>query len=102
MIESLTPNVSVCEIIPSRRKGLTDEYLERDIWDVKLGVTHHIDAFMAGFHLIKVIDNVVTFFGHKTIEIVHEDNEGLVAFIVMHTLQALPHFVGSSALADMN
>jgi len=80
---------------------LTDKYLECDVRDVKLGVAHHIDMFTAGFHLIKMFDDVVTLFGCETIEVAHEDNKGLVSFIVMYILQTLPHLMGSSTLADV-
>ena len=66
-----------------------------------MGVTYHIDAFMASFHLIKMINDVVTFFSCETIEVAHVDNKGLVAFIVMYALQTLPHLMGSSTLADV-
>jgi hypothetical protein len=44
---------------------------------------------------------IITFFGCKTIKFPQVDDKGLMAFIVMHALKALPHLMGSSALADM-
>jgi hypothetical protein len=37
---------------------LTDKDLERDVWDVEAGVTHHVNAFAALFHLIEVVDYI--------------------------------------------
>ena len=80
---------------------MTDKDLERDVWDVEAGVAHHVNAFTALFHLIEVVDYIITFFGRKTIKVPQVDDKGLVAFIVMYTLEALLHLVGSSALANV-
>jgi hypothetical protein len=80
---------------------LTDKDLEHDVWDVEAGVAHHVNVFMALLYLIEVVDYIITFFTHKTIKVLQVDNKGLIAFIVVHTLKALPHLMGSSALADV-
>ena len=80
---------------------MTDKDLKRDVWDVEAGVTHHVNVFAALFYLIKVVDYIITFFGCKMIKVLQVDNKGLMAFIVVHTLEALLHLMGSSALANM-
>jgi hypothetical protein len=102
LVKSLGPNVSIREIIPSRRKGLAYEYLECDVRYKEMGVAHHIDAFTALLHLVEVSNYIVAFLCRETIEVLQVNDESLVTLIVMHALEALPHFVGISALTDMN
>jgi hypothetical protein len=52
-------------------------------------------------HLVEVNDYIITFFSCKIIKVLQVDDKGLVAFIVMYTLEALLHLVGSSALANV-
>ncbi len=101
-IKSLTPNVSVSEVIPDRGKGLANKELEHDIRDIEPGIAHDVNTFTALLHLVKMFNYIITFFGCTSIKFSHVYNKGLVAFIVIYSLQTLPHFVGSFTLTDMH
>jgi len=67
-----------------------------------MGVAHEINVLSALLHLVKMVNNVVTFFGSDAIEVSHVDNESLVSLIVVYTLQASPYVIGCGALINMN
>ncbi len=101
-IKSLTPNVGISEVIPGRGKGLANKEFECDIRDIELGVAHDVNTFMALLRLIKMFNYIITFLGCASIKVSHIHNKGLMAFIVVYSLQTLPHFIGSFTLTDMH
>ena len=85
-VKSLTPNVSVSEVIPDRGKGLANKELECDIRDIELRIAHDVNIFMALLHLVKMFDYIITFLSHASIKVSHIYNKGLMTFIVIYSL----------------